>query len=314
MLFGDFQARLHELAERGELAEALEFATREGGQFPLHVSRIHVWRMGLACRLGDLPGALQILDQTLARGSWLPVSWLEEQPDLDPLRSLPEYRELVEHAREYQARAQLSSTPHLLLQRPRPETGQPPYPLLVALHGDFRNAASAIEPWSHACAWGWVVALPQSSQVFAPDAFVWDDRVRGMRELQEHWTVLCGREDVDCQRAVLSGYTTGAALALAAALEGRVATRGVIAHAPVGLDLTALEATLEAASPSPPRVYLVAGELDVPAVEVVRALDGSLQRHDIPCEVEIRPGLTHDFPTDYDSTLERALAFVVNGS
>ena len=57
---------------------------------------------------------------------------------------------------------------------------------------DFRHPLSAICQWMAGDRWGpavsrgWLLGLPQSSQVAGPDMFVWDEREWAAREVQAH--------------------------------------------------------------------------------------------------------------------------------
>jgi predicted esterase len=313
MIFGDFQARMNELIGRGAYAEALDFVTREGEHFPLHASRIRLWRMGLACRLNDTTQALQILDQALVRGLWLPVAWLTEHPDLQPLQELPEFGRMVEFSREYEQAAREQAVPRLITLRPEGDQFAPPYPLLLALHGNFRDAASSVDPWRSACSRGWLVALPQSSQVFAPGAYIWDDGARAEAEVYAHFTTLCARDDVDCARSVVAGFSVGGGLAINLALSGEIRVQGLIAIAPYIESLEALAPLLAPGKAPDLRVYLIAGELDHAIVSSVQRLAELLESNGIACYVEIDRGLTHDFPSPFEQSLDRALDFIFGG-
>ncbi len=312
MIFGDFRSQLDDLIGKGALADAQALVDREGDAFPRQAARIRLWRMGLACRMNDIPQALQLFDMALARGGWLPESWLRAEPDLAPLRETPEFERMLRLSQQREAAAHFESIPRLLTLRP--ETGAvPPYPLLIALHGNFRSASASVEHWHAAAAAGWQVALPQSSQIFVPDSYIWDDLDRGVREVQEHYRALCDRADVDCGRVVLAGFSAGGRLAATVTLAGHLPVQGLIVVASSLGEVEAFTATLAERKEAGLRVFLVAGELDPTSIASAETLRNLLEAHGIPVQLEVHPALTHDFPPDFDQTLRRALRFVADG-
>ena len=59
------------------------------------------------------------------------------------------------------------------------------------------------------------------------------------------------------------------------------------------------------------RGYLVVGEQDVSCYEGTQALAELLRSRDISCELEVHPNLGHDFPSEFEQSLARALEFVL---
>ncbi len=183
-----------------------------------------------------------------------------------------------------------------------------PYPLLLALHGNYRNARAAIEDWSPAISQGWLLALPQSSQVFGPDAFIWDNRDWAVREIRGHYQTMCEQYAVDRTRVVVAGFSAGGALALWLALSGALDVRGFVVVVPGLSPEDNWAALLETSRARALRGYIITGEKDLGYAEA-QALATLLRSHDIPCELEVHPDLGHDFPPDFSQSLTRALEF-----
>ncbi|HYK98175.1 MAG TPA: dienelactone hydrolase family protein, partial [Candidatus Acidoferrales bacterium] len=156
---------------------------------------------------------------------------------------------------------------------------------------------------------GWVVAVPQSSEIGAtPDAYTWNDRERVATELDLHFDRVKRATEVDASRIVLAGFSMGGAQAIALALAKRFTLRGVIAIAPWLPTIVEATALAETASKML-RAYVVMGDGD-PSVAGARDLVAMLQGRGMRAKLDERPGLGHDYPEDMDATLVAALDFV----
>ena len=58
------------------------------------------------------------------------------------------------------------------------------------------------------------------------------------------------------------------------------------------------------------RGYLVAGGKD-PRYEMFKQIHALFLQHGIPCEMEDHPELGHEFPPDFEKSLEKALNFIL---
>jgi hypothetical protein len=80
--------------KNGKYAAALELVEKNEPDFPEQAARTTFWKMCLLSLEGRLDDALSTFRQGLEDGMW----WHESQfidTDLDPLRDLPEFKELV---------------------------------------------------------------------------------------------------------------------------------------------------------------------------------------------------------------------------
>lgn len=95
-------------------------------------------------------------------------------PDLKVLQGDPQFEALVSVCRQRHAQAETSARRELLRLRPGTD---PPWPLLMALHGAGGDAEEFSPHWQRATAEGWLVGIPQSSQMIAPGRFGWRTEV-----------------------------------------------------------------------------------------------------------------------------------------
>jgi predicted esterase len=316
--FSDLEKQLYQLYQNGEYAQALDLATRKAGRFPTEAWLVTYWRICMASLLDETALALQLLEEALAAGLWYAEAQLREDTDLQSLQGLPEFERLVEVCRKREAEAQAQAAPVLLTLQPEDQcqAGRQPCPLLLVLHGNNKSAEGSVGFWSSAVSKGWLLALPQSSQVRSPGGYAWNDRDRAVREIQEHYATLCEQYAIDPDRVVLAGFSLGGELAIWLAMSGTIEARGFIAVGPGGPYMNEPDKwmpLIEASQGSGLRGYLVVGEQDVFCYEGTQALAALLKSRDIPCELEMHPNLGHDFPPEFQQSLTRALEFVLQG-
>lgn len=310
----DFQRVWHDVMRRyrrGDYADALTIAERAAREFPDQSHETYWARICLTSRLGRREDAVRLLDEALARGHWYNQRQLRGDSDLAPLQGLPEFERLVEVSLQRWSAAQGEAKPGVVLVEPR--AGSEPYPLLLAVHGNNSSAEAEAARWDSAAGEGWLVALPQSSQVFSsrPGSFGWNDRERAVREIREQFASLQRRSRVDASRVVLGGFSVGAQLAVWLAMSGRIPARGVIAVAPYLPVVDNWLPFLQRAQARGLRVYLVVGADDVGSVDDARALSSLLGQANVAVQLSLRPGLGHEYPADFAAELRRALEFAL---
>lgn len=295
--FKHFRARLFELYGRGARGEALRLLEEEGGAFPEFESDILFWRACLAGCTGDREGALAALRLAAERGYWYHERMLRD-PDLDPIRDSEAMVELQRIFQERYQRAQAEARPQREVWEPAGETQG----LLVVLHGAGGSIASEGPYWQPAVELGWRVAMLQSSQVWAPGRYHWQDVEKATQEVLQHL------EQVGAApTTVLAGFSMGGGLAVRLTLSGTVSARGFLAVAPA-FRLEQM-VPLAAAAPRDVRGYIVIGTQDW-SYNAVMCLASELQSAGLSCAVEEYEGLDHDYPAEVSSSLRRGLAFL----
>ncbi len=288
----------------GRYAEALSATDQLARDFPEEDAAISYWRLCLLSRLGKTGPALEGMSQALQRGMWWDEHALRDDEDLLPLQGLPAYETMVAECRRRRDEAQKNAKPELLVVLPK---AQPPYPLLIALHGRMGSAGRDLVRWEPAVRMGWMLAMPQSSQCGSPTAFSWDDTARAREEIAGHYRRLAEQYPVDASRIVLGGFSQGAALSIQLAVRGPIPAHGFIAVVPGRTALDGLEGLVHSAPKL--RGYLVAGGRD-PRKEVFTQIRDLLNRNGVPCEKEEHPEMAHDFPHDFDRSIDKALKFL----
>jgi predicted esterase len=159
---------------------------------------------------------------------------------------------------------------------------------------------------------GWLLAMPQSSQVRRAEVYAWDDQVWGTRELQAHYADLCQRYAIDPRQVIVGGFSMGARLASYLVLSRSIPARGFVAVGPFLANALEQWRPLVEAGPRDFRGYLIIGDQDEPCYEDTRTFADLLRENGIACELKVYAGMGHTFPPDFSEVLREALAFTTS--
>ncbi len=291
--------------------DALLIAKEASQRFSEKESETSYWIACLQCRLGDPEEGLRTLQDALKNGHWWSKRWLTQDPDLEPLRDRHLFQEIVAESRRRHEEAQARTKPELLVLPPESYEQKGAFPLLIALHWLGGTAEEFAPYWEPAKKAGFLLALPQSSQVATEDGFGWDDREQAQKEIETHWEQLNRSYSIDHERVILAGASQGGRLAIEIALAGNILPcQGFIAVVPAIHEPEKLAARAEKAAEHGLRGWILTGEHDRfrPGGERLCEL---LRKMGIPCELTVVPGVGHDFPDDFETRLSVAIRFII---
>ena len=309
--FEKVSAEVTRLYAGTRFAEALRVAEQATSRFPEHAQDVYWWRVCLNACLGDTESALGILESAMAEGLWFPKSMLTGDADLKVLQTMPAFKMLVAASARREVEAQLASRPELLILKPtRRHVREKQYPVLVALHGNRENATAAQRAWRSAANYGWLVATPQSSQVYGSGGFVWNDWERAEREVRAHCAWVYSRFQGDDRRLVIAGFSKGAEAAIRLAIRHSVPVVGFVAVAPSVTGMAELRKMVDERRPDSLRGYVIVGRQDTSCYQGAQALFELLVSRGVACRSEIHARLGHRFPSKFNESLARALDFV----
>ncbi|GCF11190.1 alpha/beta hydrolase [Dictyobacter arantiisoli] len=263
LTFQEFTRQLSELYDKKqEITQAFEFLQQEYLRFPEHADQTYYWRIFMAARLGKQSLALQLFQEALDHGYWFSPDQLEKDEDLISLHPLPAFQKMVEICRQRLAEAHANARPELLVREPAKHADS--LPLLIALHGNWSDARSTQEAWSDVTTRGWLLAVPQSSQMIGLNSYTWDDRQQGSHEVFTHLAVLNRTHTIDPERVVLGGFSMGAGLAILLTLRQSTKACGFVVLAPYlsEAELETLSDLLDRQKIMGRRGYIMVGEED----------------------------------------------------
>lgn len=311
--FSEFQQQFFEFHGKPETQQAaFDLVTEAFPHFPQQANLLYNWRYCAAALLGKPDLALGIMQDGLDAGFWWGEDILKNDDDLKSLLQLPEFNRLVDVSEAHRQAAQAAAKP-LALTLPIPTEVTGPLPLLLALHGNNSNAQDSVTFWESALDQGWLTALLQSSQIFGPNAFVWNDLELGTGEIKSHYQELTGKQRVDPAKVVVSGFSKGGEMAIWLALKEVIPLAGFIAVNPGGPFIQDIDQWLpileECKTLAKLRGYFLVGENDQNLANI-RALHEMLLSHGLTCDLVVASDTAHDFPKDFDRILAGALKYV----
>ncbi len=309
--FDDFYRDLLPYYHRGDYADALALATAAHARYPEEAALFFHIRACLSARVGDVAAALALLREALAIGHWYAAPFWDDD-DLALLREMPEFAQLRAQSAVRHAEAQRAARPELMILPPNDVESKGALPLLMALHGNLHSAAIDAPKWMAARSDGWLLALPQASQIGGLDRYVWDDLARSEQEVRAHFGTLRERYTLDFSRIIVGGFSMGAETAIRLALTGAIPARGFIAVAPGGMITRQSERWAPLIAQGQERGlygYLVAGERD-PSFGPITVLAEMLNAGGVSCAFETVPDHGHAFPPGFTARLPNILRAV----
>ncbi|MBA3533136.1 MAG: dienelactone hydrolase family protein [Ardenticatenales bacterium] len=316
MTFDDLWNQAMEHFQAAHYEDAYQVLTTEGARFPAQSHLVYYLHACAMARVGKTEQTVQLLDEAYQAGIWYTEQVMRQTPSFQSIQGHPAFEEIVPRFKAHQAEMERNIQPLLFIEEP--EGGCTPEracPLLLALHGNGQNGDLALNDWRPIVAEGWLLAAAQSSQITAPNSFVWDEHECSIREVQAHYADLTEKYTLDPTRLLVGGFSMGGEITIEAVLSGAIPARGFIVVGPGGpyMDNSSLwEPLIEGAGGRGLRGYILMGEADrtIPQ-EQIRVLVEKLNAAGIPCELEVHPTLQHEFPAGFEQSLQKALAFVL---
>lgn len=305
--FHDLQLQVFALHSEERYQDALDLALANLDDNRDNASRIAFWVACLQCRLDRWDDALATLGGVVEAGGWFNPDRLRGDPDLAPLRELSELGGIIGACDEKRRVEQADVRPERRLVRPESSEHQPP-PLVIALHMAGGNARQSEHHWRRASRDGYLLALPQGTQVLGPGEYGWSENTES--ELKKHLLAVAGWHAYDSARVVLGGASRGAGVAVEFALrQAPFASRGFIAV--VGSPAPEkIEEHVARAVSARVRGVFITGEHDG-ARDRVESTYRLLHDAGMSVSLTVLPGMGHDYPPDFSEHLSEALAYVL---
>ena len=289
----------------GNYSKALQFVEDRAAGFPDQAPRITFWRMCLLSLCGRVDDVLALFQESLNSGLW----WAENQfldSDFDAIRDLPRFKHLVAISQErYEEARKHIERDQAVLEPEAPTSGS--YPLLIALHGGGGNKESNLEYWEVAHRKGWLVLSPQSTQPLYTGAYCWIDGEQGLTDVAYYVEQISKEYPIDPQRVITAGFSQGSGMAIYVALSGKLDVRGFIGIGTYWAEPSSFISLAKHAKHV--RGYFVTGEKDR-TLDKTREIQQILKENDVQFAEEIYSDLGHEFPSDFETSFDRAIDFI----
>jgi predicted esterase len=291
--FSDAVADVFVFYDERRYADALAVVARARARFPHEDATLTFWEACLLAMDGSPERALDTLRRGLDRELWWSAATLSDT-DLDSVRRLDGWESMLAESDERSVRAS-SRRPDPMR---RPGRTEAVAGVLITLHGANADVAAHWDTWAAAVPESWTVVAPVGSVNAMVDRWSWP-----MDASDAVDAALGQAPEIDgAPPVVLAGFSQGARVALDVAKAVESPPRGLILFGPA-LRPDALPPIPDVAT------FVHVGDRDW-ALAGVEAVAEELGRRGVPIQVERVPDLGHVIPTDLQTVVGRALAWI----
>lgn len=306
--FSHLQQTVFQLYDQKQYTEILELTQQHLTNFEQEEQRLRFWGAGMLSLLDRPAEALDWLRLGLKKGLWWNPLQFTSDPDFANMLKQPGFGEILEQCQIALEIARVESQPKL---RVYPSSKALP-PLLLALHMRSSNAEATAPHWEGATRHGWMVAVPQSSQVYSMNSFCWDDLSQTEQELQGVFNLLSTQSPYNPQRVVYGGASQGGLRAVQLALKhGALGFVAIVPSFGSKTTVIDLEALLPQATQNRVCGVVITGKNDW-ALQATHTAVEQMQQAGLRVRLEVVSNLGHVYPPDMPLRVAEALEWIEN--
>ncbi|MFA2808139.1 MULTISPECIES: alpha/beta hydrolase [Bacillus cereus group] len=294
---------LHCYANKGSF-EAYSYIMNNAKDVIGNEAQIYNFKYALASAAGLEEEALHLMKKAIIEnGFWYGSEYLISDDDLKPLHKFEEFHRMVQLCKEREELAKKSEQADVKYKYSKQTEN-----LLITLHGDQENI-QIIEPyWNSVMEQGFMLALPQSSQIQFSDGYVWDNIERGREELKGHYNKI--KVNKPFENIIIGGFSAGARVALHSMLQGEIEVNGFIFVAPWLPEMEEWEEMIGILHDKSIKGYIICGDQDEDCFEGTQQFVKLLKDKNIEHKYKVVPNLNHDYPHNFDELLKEAIEYI----
>lgn len=294
---------LHCYANKGSF-EAYSYIMNNAKDVMGNEAQIYNFKYALASAAGLEEEALHLMKKAIIEnGFWYGSEYLISDDDLKPLHKFEEFHRMVQLCKEREELAKKSEQADVKYKYSKQNEN-----LLITLHGDQENI-QIIEPyWNSVMEQGFMLALPQSSQIQFSDGYVWDNIERGRDELKGHYNKI--KVNKTFGNIIIGGFSAGARVALHSMLQGEIEVNGFIFVAPWLPEMEEWEEMIGILHDKSIKGYIICGDQDEDCFEGTQQFVTLLKDKNIEHKYKVVPNLNHDYPHNFDELLKEAIEYI----
>ncbi|MEK4737877.1 MULTISPECIES: alpha/beta hydrolase [Bacillus] len=294
---------LHCYANKGSF-EAYSYIMNNAKDVRGNEAQIYNFKYALASAAGLEEEALHLMKKAIIEnGFWYGSEYLISDDDLKPLHKFEEFHRMVQLCKEREELEKKSEQADVKYKYSKQNEN-----LLITLHGDQENI-QIIEPyWNSVMEQGFMLALPQSSQIQFSDGYVWDNIERGREELKGHYNKI--KVNKTFGNIIIGGFSAGARVALHSMLQGEIEVNGFIFVAPWLPEMEEWEEMIGILHDKSIKGYIICGDQDEDCFEGTQQFVKLLKDKNIEHKYKVVPNLNHDYPHNFDELLKEAIEYI----
>ena len=294
---------LHCYANKGSF-EAYSYIMKNAKDVMGNEAQIYNFKYALASAAGLEEEAMHLMKEAIIEnGFWYGSEYLISDDDLKPLHKFEEFHRMVQLCKEREELAKKSEQADVKYKYSKQNEN-----LLITLHGDQENI-QIIEPyWNSVMEQGFMLALPQSSQIQFSDGYVWDNIERGREELKGHYNKIILNNTFG--NIIIGGFSAGARVALHSMLQGEIEVNGFIFVAPWLPEMEEWEEMIGILHDKSIKGYIICGDQDEDCFECTQQFVKLLKDKNIEHKYKVVPNLNHDYPHNFEELLKEAIEYI----
>ncbi len=293
------QRKSNELYSAEKYQETMNMDKCMVKEFPELKTATYYSMIATASKMKDYELSCKLLKEVLDEGGWYSELILRQSPSLNPLQGIPEFEDLVKQSVSRSKQASKSDNITVI-----PDNSDPPYPLMLSLHGGGGFIEDEYESWKTIVDQGYLLGIPRSTNLFwsGIDNAYWPEYESSVKEINNFMDEINSNRIIDSNRLFIGGFSQGGGVAVQMALTGDISVRGFVVVAPGGGMMDEpdkWQSLINDASNQELQGLIIRGteDLAIPR-EKIHDLVKMLNNGGIPCQFLEVPGLGHWYPPD----------------
>ncbi|MHA2245013.1 MAG: alpha/beta hydrolase [Candidatus Hodarchaeales archaeon] len=293
------QRKSTELYSSGKYEEAMNIDKDLVKEFPELKTAIYYSMIASASKKNDYKLSCEFLKEIIDEGGWYSELILRQSPSLNPLQGMPEFEDLVNISV-----SRSKQSPKTVNITVIPDNTDPPFPLMLSLHGGGGFIKDEYEYWKPIVNQGYVLGIPRSTNLYwsGIDSAYWPDYESAVKEIKNYLDKMNSNNIIDPKRLFLGGFSQGGGLAVQMALTGDIPACGFVVVAPGGGMIDEpdkWQSLIDESKNLKLRGMIIRGTEDLAiSRDKIHDLVKLLNDTGIPCEFLEYPGLGHWYPPD----------------
>ncbi|MFX0122196.1 MAG: alpha/beta hydrolase [Candidatus Hodarchaeota archaeon] len=307
--YQQIRQKLQECFEHQEFEQGLKIAIEIKEKFPDHAGAAYFNLAYFQALLNLIDDIVDTLEEGYKKGLWWDESTIRMFPNFDQLFQYEKFNNIVNSYFIRYRKIKEATSVKWAVHTPENFDSSQKYPALFALHQGTGNIEGAKENWKSALKHNILLALPQSSQIVEPNKFTWLDIESGLKDLNEIYSQILPKYQIDRSRVFLSGFSIGGTLALEATFaRPQFSVKGCIVVNPTFIPPYSIPRNFERAKKDGIKCCILVGTKD-PNYEQIKELVTLLNQEKVENQLYEIPDLGHAFPDNFNENLADMIDF-----
>jgi predicted esterase len=302
---------LFELYFEGNYKEGFKLSEILYKNFPDKITDTAFWVACFSSLTKNRDRAIKVLNESLDKGIWWSPAMILGETDFNFIKEEKEFKDIVERCMVLFEKAQKKTKPECLIFTPKTFDTSGTNKLFMAIH--FRGSRS--EDFSRyfkkiVLERNYILAVPQSSQLYAVDRYCWDDRDLAKKELQKHYDELKKTYRLNENEIIIAGASQGGSLSIEMVLgENNPGLKKFVSIIPGIRYPSSYHPLLQNGVKKGAKGAIISGEKDF-NLQGAKDVYKEAEKIGFPCKFIIMERVGHEMPDNFDRYFTEAINFV----